>query len=612
MALEVQANKMSNLIIFDFEVFRHDTLLGAIVLSGDEPSIFQSWDLDEIRQFYRDNINSIWIGHNNTRYDNFILQAIVQGGDEEFIKKVNDRLIATENKGRLNIQLNYFDLMSTHIYALKTIEAFMGKNISETQVDFNLPRKLTQEEKELTESYNLDDLEQTLDDFYELQSDFTLRLDIMKEFNLPMCTLHETGTQVAERVLHAERIDGIEEWYVKPEIYPTLRVKNQAVLDFYLGENFRRDKDDPKRNLSVILCGTPHKLGAGGIHGALNRYSTDWAYYFDVSGYYNLVMILYDLLPRTIPDEYKELYKYMYHEQLRLKKIDPVKRWVYKTILLSVFGSTMNEYTKFYDPQRGSLITMTGQMFLVDLLEKLEGKVTLIQSNTDGVIAKPLPGVTEKELVDIINEWQARTGFVLKLEKIYNIHQRDVNCYCYQTESGEIHTLGEAVLHYDKLTRPFERAPYNAKEPLIIAHGIVEYFMFGQLPEQTVEKYKRTLRLFQYICKKRTYDYVEYETTDLKTNVTTSTRMQHVNRAFALKSDDYSGMVYKYKMTNGKLSRAKISNLPESVFVYNNEILSEEAVNSLIPQIDYNYYIKRIYERILEFNPIPLIKTVNI
>lgn len=603
---------MNNLIIFDFEVFRHDVLFGSIILSDGDAKVFQTWNLDEIRSFYKENINSIWIGHNNERYDNLILQSIVQGGTEEFVKKVNDKIISSEVRGKLNIPLQYFDLMSTHIYALKTIEAFMGKNISETQVDFNLPRKLTDEEKALTESYNLDDLEQTLDDFYELQGDFTLRLDIINEFNLPMKALHETGTQVAERVLHAERIDGIEDWYVKPEIYSTLRVKNQQVLDFYLNEDFRRQEKDPKRNLSLTLCGTPHKLGAGGIHGALSRYSADWAYYFDVSGYYNLVMINYNLLPRTIPDEYKELYKYMYQEQLRLKKIDPRKRWVYKTILLSVFGSTMNEYTKFYDPQRGSLITMTGQIFLVDLLEKLDGKVTLIQSNTDGIIAKPLPGVEDKEIVKIIDEWQARTGFVLKLEKIYEIHQRDVNCYCYKTESGEIHTLGEAVLHYDKLTRPFERAPYNAKEPLIMAHGVVEYFMFKQLPEQTVEKYKQTLRLFQYICKKRSYDYMEYEQTDLKTNITTSSKIQHINRAFALKSNEQRGMVYKFKTTNGKLSKAKISNLPDSVFVYNNEILSEDAVNHLETQIDYNYYIRRIYERILEFNPIPQIKRVNI
>ena len=82
-------------------------------------------------------------------------------------------------------------------------------------------------------------------------------------------------------------------------------------------------------------------------------------------------MINYDLLSRTIPQEYKELYKFMYHEQLRLKKENPALRGVYKTILLAVFGAQMNKYTDFYDPQTGSLVMIVGQLFLVDLLEKL-------------------------------------------------------------------------------------------------------------------------------------------------------------------------------------------------------------------------------------------------
>ena len=60
---------------------------------------------------------------------------------------------------------------------------------------------------------------------------------------------------------------------------------------------------------------------------------------------------------------------------------------------------------KIYDtkPQVGSLITITGQMFL-DLLEKLGDKVKLIQSNTDGIIIKTLP-TYEEEVLNIVKEW---------------------------------------------------------------------------------------------------------------------------------------------------------------------------------------------------------------
>ena len=60
------------IVIFDFEVFKYNTLLGAIVINDGEINLFQSWDLDEIKNFYKEHINDIWVGHNNERYDNLL------------------------------------------------------------------------------------------------------------------------------------------------------------------------------------------------------------------------------------------------------------------------------------------------------------------------------------------------------------------------------------------------------------------------------------------------------------------------------------------------------------------------------------------------------------
>ena len=60
-----------NIVIFDFEVFKFDTLLGAIVLRDDDAEVFQTWNLAEMIKFYEANKQSIWVGHNNAFYDNF-------------------------------------------------------------------------------------------------------------------------------------------------------------------------------------------------------------------------------------------------------------------------------------------------------------------------------------------------------------------------------------------------------------------------------------------------------------------------------------------------------------------------------------------------------------
>lgn len=596
-----------NIIIWDMEVFAKDTLFGAYILNNDSKELFQSWNLQEIKNFYLDHKdNSIWVGHNSQGYDSIILEGIVNDKNEEQLKKINDSIIGSEIARYCKLKMYQFDLMKQSVarYGLKTTELYDGKNISETEVDFNLDRKLTEEEKLKTEKYNRDDLDQTLDNFNELKPNFKQRLDMLKEFNLPLDYLSISGTKLAAIVLGATKIDNIEYKLIKPKMYETLRLKNQDLIDYYMREGFRTNE-----KLTINVGGIPHQIGSGGIHAAIPQYHTKKALYFDVSGYYNLIMINYDLLPRTLPQEAKEKYIFMYHEQLRLKKIDPIKRGVYKTILLSVFGAMMNEYTDFYDPQKGLLVTITGQLFLVDLIEKLEGISKIVQSNTDGIIVEPFDWNDEDKIIKIVEEWEQRTGFVIKKEHIENIWQRDVNCYCYKKD-GEIHVVGEAVRMYEKWKHPFDGNLFESKEPAIFAYCIVNYLINNILPEETIEKYKKELRMFQFSCKKKSFDYTELQE-NYPDGTVKITKLQGTNRAFASKEQKYNSLVYKCRF-DGKVKRAKVANLPDNVFVYDKDIRTEEAINELINKIDYQYYVDRAYEKILTFVKVKKIKGFNV
>lgn len=598
------------IIIFDFEVFKMDTLLGAIVLDDEKSEIFQSWDLEEIKDFYFKHIDDMWVGHNNEYYDNLILQAIIKGQNP---KKVSDEIINTEkNYKRLTIKLNFYDLMKFHQGSLKVIEAFMGKNISESEVDFDINRKLTDEEKKLTESYNRDDLNQTLEDFKYLQDEFTLRLDLVKEFNLPLSYLCTTEAKIAAKALMAHKIDGIDKIPLYPKMYPQLSIKNPEPIAFYMNREYT------KKGAELILNfgGTIHYMKAGGLHGAINNCYFKEVYYLDVSGYYNLVMINFDLLSRAIPPEGRKLYEYMYHEQLRLKKINPRKRQVYKIILLAVFGAQSNEYCEFYDPYQGDLVRMVGQMFLIDLLEKLEPIAKIIQSNTDGIMCVPLENHTPEEIKEVVDEWQARTGFVLKFDKIYNLYQRDVNNYIYQHEDGSIETKGEAVKYYDGYDNPYKKSAYMSKEPLIISKCIVNYCIYNKRPEETIEEENHNLKMFQSICKKGSFDWLELVETNLETGEESLLKLQKVNRAFALKSDIIKSVIYK-RNNEGKITKSgrdsvtksKMGGVPDNLFIFNHDLkeMKEEDFN----RIDFDYYINRAYERINEFIKVPQIKGIN-
>ncbi len=578
-------------LIFDFEVFKYDTLLGALIIERDSVTRYQTWDLDEIRNFYYANKSNLWVGHNNIAYDNIILEAIVNKKNPYIISK---KIVESRFAHKCSLPLITHDTMRG-FYSLKTTEFIVGKNISETPIDFDLDRPLTEEERKQIESYNYDDISQTYENFIAQYDAFSIRLDIINEFNLPLKLMNVSGTKLAGIVLGAKAIPGIESMKVETKLPENIQIKNKDVIDFYLNEDFRKGK-----SINVILCGCEHNIAAGGIHAALKKIQVDRALYFDVSGYYNLIMINYNLLPRTMPKESREKYEYMYHEQLRLKKVNPQKRKVYKEILLCVFGAMLNKYTDFYDPYHGSLVTITGELFLVDLLEKLEGMGRIIQSNTDGIVFEPRSWDEKDAIIKIVEEWETRTGFVIKKEEIKNLWQRDVNNYVFD-KNGTPEVKGEIVNAYSKINSPVWSQLWNSKEPPIIAMGIVDYLLYGVSPKETVEKNKRNLLLFQYPCKTLSFDYCQYEETRIFEEERTE-RIQHINRAFADNDTSKIGTVAKYKRTpDGGLKRTKVAGLPKNVFIYNDEIISKEAVDKLTKKIDYGAYVDRIYERLGEF-----------
>lgn len=593
-----------NVIIFDFEVTKYDTLLGTMIITNNSTEFCQMWNIDDMIAFVEEHKNDLWVGHNNDMYDNHILEAILKH-QNTYVKSKS--IINSVIRYKSNLSLLTYDLMCCRSYSLKMTELLIGKKIHTSEINFDIDRPLTDEEKFVMAEYNKDDLRQTYHNFLELQDPLILRLNLIKEFDIDKKYLTATEAKLASLALGAKQIPGIEYQYVKPKIYDTLQLKNQQVIDFYLNEGFRKNE-----KLTVTLCGIEHQLGSGGIHAAIKKcYETDFLY-LDVSGYYNLVMINYHLLPRTIPEEGQQLYEYMYHEQLALKGVDDAKRWVYKTILLAVFGASMNKYTDFYDPQIGSLITITGQIFLVDLLEKLEGKVKLIQSNTDGIMVKPLEGYTNNDIKQIVKDWCDRTGFVIKPKEIKEIYQRDVNCYCYKLPDGSTDTKGDAFIGSWAIDEPVKNCFYDAKEPAIIAKATLAYLLNNVLPEDTITQYKDNLLYFQYLCKKRSYSYCTYETIDVKTNTITSKNIPDLNRAFAKKYDGTISMIYKHKDKNGKDFKSKLPNVPDNILIYNDDILNEVSVKNLQQLIDYDFYVDRAYKRIAEFFEIPYMKDFNI
>ena len=156
--------------------------------------------------------------------------------------------------------------------------------------------------------------------------------------------------------------------------------------------------------------------------------------------------------------------------------------------------------------------------------------------------------------------------------------------------------------NYDISDRAYaSSALFSCQEPPIVAQGVVNALIFNKSPEDFVEEVKSNLILFQYSCRKVSFDYLTYDTTDVHTKEVVSTEIPSPSRVFANKDTKNVGMVYKHKEAFGKKSKAKVASLPPTVFVYNNCVTSQESYDIIKDKIDYQYYIDRIYERIGEF-----------
>jgi hypothetical protein len=243
---------------------------------------------------------------------------------------------------------------------------------------------------------------------------------------------------------------------------------------------------------------------------------------------------------------------------------------------------------------------ITGQAFIIDLLEKLEGHMNLLQTNTDGIFIEPYEG-EDQICRDIVNEWVKRTGFEVEFEEGTKLYQKDVNNYCCILNGDEIVAKGSYVNLWNMQddNKFFEfKLTYNQSQGTIVDKALIKHFLFNEDIEDTINN-EMNPRSFMYTLKKgaRTYSHVELhenpeDVDNLVSNI--AHKISNTNRVFASK-DSVVRRITKVK--NGKPN--KYPNLDINVFVFN-KALSEFSEKEMA-MIDREYYIRRAKEKLDDY-----------
>ena len=557
----------------DIEVFKYDWVV--CYLNTDTRKLnYIANDKDALMKLYHKYKNEIWVGYNIRGYDQYIFKSILTGFNPY---DVSQFIIEEGRKGwEYSRMFNKFPMIiyDTMIFtrSLKELEAYMGEDIQETQVPFNLDRKLTKEELQQTIKYCSHDVWQTLNVFVESKSEFESHLGLIKEFELNPMYINKTKVQLSAIILGARQGKPRDDEF-DISFPDTLKLgKYEWIKDWY--ENWGKNvKDYEQMNLETDIAGVPHKFGIGGLHGAIDKYMGDGHYILaDVSSYYPALMIEYNLLSRNVSNP--EKYKQIRDERLKLKALRDPREYPRKIVLNGTYGAMKDKYNGLYDPLMANNVCVYGQLLLVDLIDKLEGVVDIIQSNTDGVLFK-LRSLEDKELaLQICKGWSLRTRMDLGFEFYTKVIQKDVNNFVMVEDNGGIKRKGSYTKELSKLDNDLP----------IVNKALVDYFIDNVPVEYTIMK-SNNLIDFQKVTKVSwKYEFAVY-----KDKVLT----ERVHRTFATIGD--GGILYKRHKETGSLE--KTAGTPENCVIINRNIQNDPVPDF----IDRNWYIELAKKRIEDF-----------
>lgn len=579
---------MNKLLFYDFEVFKEDWLVVVIDMMNKKEHVIIN-DPAALEKLHSENVNEIWVGFNSRHYDQYILKGILCGFDP---KRINDYIIVKGNPGWKfsslfrNVKLINYDVMTGIDRGLKTFEGFMGNNIKESSVPFDIDRKLTQEELDETVKYCRHDVEQTVEVFLERKDDFEAHMGLVKlackDKPLDLFLLSKTKVQLSSIILDAVKKDHDDEFDI--DFPSTMRIEKYTdVVDWYKNPENRKynvDPDDPKskkNQLDIMIAGVPHVFGWGGVHGAIDKYSGEGYFLnMDVASLYPSLMIQYDLGSRNMKDPKK--YEEIYHTRLQYKAEKNPLQLPLKLVLNGTYGAMKDKNNQLFDPRQANRVCIYGQLLLLDLIEKLEPHCQIIQSNTDGVLIK-MNRYEDYDLIDdICYEWEQRTHLVLEFEEFRKVFQKDVNNYIIVSPDGKYKSKGAYVKKLNSLD-------YDLP---IVNKALIDYMVKNVPVEKTIGDCD-DLKEFQLVSKASgKYKHILHGDKVL---------IEKTIRIFASTLSTDPG-VQKVHATTGR--PAKIPNSPENCFIYNDEVNGVKVPKKL----DKKFYIDMANKRLADFGVI--------
>lgn len=462
---------------FDIEIYPNFFLAGFKNRSTGEIVRFEKrpgepLDHKGLERFLRKNTT---VGFNSIGFDLPLTWMAINGYSLSALKKAADAIIVGGKKhwqlmrdvGLKIPQLDHIDLMEVvpGQYSLKLYGGRMHMpKMQDLPYDPN--SELDDDQVEELRVYWENDLDTTLALYDRFEKEIELRSHMGNVYKTDLRS--KSDAQVAEAAIKRAigQITGItpERPHIPPGTvyrynFPDfISFYSDELLDladvvgkakFHVNEGSGAMEMPPElADLEIKIGSSVYRLGIGGLHSSEHGVchiadDTTVLRDADVASYYPFLILIQKLFPKHLGKAFLKIYKGFVDERLVAKRAgDKRKSNSLKIVVNGSFGKLGSKWSCLYSPDLMIQVTITGQLALLMLIERLERVgIRVISANTDGVVAKF--NKDQEELYErVCAKWQAETGFELEYTDYSAIYSRDVNSYLAFKRDGEVKRKG--------------------------------------------------------------------------------------------------------------------------------------------------------------------------
>lgn len=461
------------MIIIDCEVYRDYFLLAAKHVETGKTRAYEMYDGHPLDAAHIKRLmgSQTTVGFNSRNYDLPIIAAALAGYSCEQIKALSDSIIL-DNLPHWQLPItapknwDHVDLIELAIGSA-SLKIYGGRLNAHRMQDLPIDPGASIEpaQREVLRDYCINDLETTALLYRHLSPQIALRERLSEQYGADLRS--KSDAQIAEVVIKSEieRLSGCE--IGKPTIKrnarfryndpgfvhfddPALRQVFERILatDFALAANGSVEMPDWLRDTRIKIGDAEYQMGIGGLHSCEKRqyieapndhFLADW----DVASYYPNIILAQRLAPKHLGPDFLRVFEQIVDRRIAAKRSgDKVTADTLKITINGAFGKLGSKYSFLYSPELLIQTTLTGQLALLMLIERMEGAgIKVVSANTDGIVLYG-PRSFESAMEVVAWDWMLDTSFELERTDYRALASRDVNNYLAVKLDGSVKGKG--------------------------------------------------------------------------------------------------------------------------------------------------------------------------